>query len=207
MSTDAILNDIEDSEEISVMSFTIEADHPRNCDLLIQSIPGCRLRSAISGTKPVWDKKAKRWRVPLDQARHLASFPSTPGMRLKVSPDNFEYEISDPLHDNAELCDHITAFLKESSGVNAGSAEKINGVPPLKGKLDKHRMKTLCRELLGIVKANEAKVVGGKIPTIAEINDLPGKYLLNPGLRTATSQPTYEEDFEAWVDNLNRMGG
>ena len=191
---------------VTVLPFTIEADHPRNCDLYIQSIPGCRLRSAIEGMRPIIDTKTGDVRVPLEQAKSLASFPRTPGMQLHVNPAELTYRVSDPLHGNTVLCDRIQRFLKENPGVGK-VADKIDGIPPLDGKLDPHRMKTLVREMLWLLNANEAKLVQGRAPDLEDIEELDGKFLLNPGSRVGNTQPVFEEDFPNWVDNLSRTGG
>ena len=189
---------------ICPLPFSIEADHPRNSDLLIQTIPNCRLRSAIDGTKGVKDAKTGDWKVPLDQSRHLASFPRTPGMRLWVDPAKLSYKIIDPLYGNKGLCDRITKFLQGESGIRTSSS--FGGVPTLEGKLDIHRMKTLCREMMNIVESGEAKVVDGVLPDLQDIEEMPGYFLLNPGCRVPNTQPTYEKDWDAWVAGLSRTG-
>ena len=188
-----------------VSPFGIEADHPRMSDLLLQSLPGCRLRSAIDGTKGAVDAKSGEYRIPLDQARSLAAFPKVPGMQLHVNPEECSYVILDPLEKDEVLLDRITKYLREQTPLRTDT--KIRGVKSVSGKLDVHRMKTLCRELFHIVEAKEAKVVKGPKLDIDLIDELPGHYLLNPGLRTATTLPMYEKDWDLWVENLTRMGG
>lgn len=190
------------TREIIVAPFAIEADHPRNCDLMLQSIPGCRLRSAILGTKGVETEKG--YRVPQDQARHMASFPRVPGMIVKVVPHELKYYIKDPLVDNPEICERIKQWMNENTGI---LVQQIRGTPPRMGELDEHRMKTLCRELLRIVNCNEARLESGTLPDLGDIDQLPGDYLLNPGLQTTSTQPLYEKDWDAWVRNLSAMGG
>jgi len=34
-----------------------------------------------------------------------------------------------------------------------------------------------------------------------------GDYLLNPGQRTANTQPRYEKELDNWVQNMARSGG
>lgn len=190
---------------IIVAPFGIEADHPRNSDLLLQAAPGVRLRSMIDGTKPVIDQKTGDPRIPLDQSRHLATFPKTPGMQIHVNPAKCIYKVIDPLHGNEAICHRIASFLRENTGLSPST--RIDGVPPREGKLDIHRMKTLCRELVQLVEAGHAKVVHGELPTMAEIVDLPGAFLLNPGARVANTQPVYEKDWDSWVANLSHHGG
>lgn len=192
-------------EQGTVAPFAVEADHPRNCDLLLQSVPGARLRSAIDGTKSIVDAKTGDIRVPLDQSRYLASFPKTPGMQIHVNPAKCEYIILDPLEDdkNAKARERIKSFLAQ----HGQRVDAIKGVPMLRGKLDIHRMKTLCRELLWIVEAGEGKIVLGPTPAIQDIDKLPGHFLLNPGSRVMNTQPMYEKDWDKWFDQLVKSGG
>lgn len=190
---------------VSVQPFAIEADHPRNADLMIQSIPGCRLRGALSASKTTRDSKTGEEGLPKDQAISMGSLPPIPGMQLHVNPSALTYQILDPLCENEALCERIRRALSDTRPMRSNS--KLQGVPPQKGKLDSHRMKTLCRELLRIVEAREAKLIKGVMPTLDDIDDLEGYYLLNPGAIIQNLQPRYEKDFPAWVDNLGRTGG
>lgn len=193
----------ESQNQISLPSFTVEADHPRNCDLIIQAIPGCRLRGSIDGSRHVVDAKTGDLRVPIDQARALASFPRTPGMHLQVDPTRLTYRIVDPIYKNEAILTRMKTHFREAG---KGKVE-IEGLPPQEGKLDKDRMKTLCRELVELVQLNHAKVVAGSLPDLEDVEGLPGEFLLNPGASVQNTQPRYEKDFESWVDNLSRQGG
>ena len=68
-------------------------------------------------------------------------------------------------------------------------------------------MKSLCREIVWLLNDNSVKVIKGQTPTIKDVDALPGKYLLNPGARTNTTQPLYEEDYPAWLERLTMSGG
>lgn len=194
---------LNEKPQLIVTPFAVEADHPRNSELLLQSIPNARLRSAFDGMKPAIDRNG-RPHVPVDQALTFASFPRTPGMQIHVNPKTCEYKIIDPLHKNEAACEALTQAVR--ARVPIGN-QKFGGAPPQEGKLDVHQMKTLCRELFNIVEAGEAKCVRGDMPTMDDIDKLPGRYLLNPGSRVANTQPKYEDDFPAWVDNLSHSGG
>lgn len=194
---------MEKKDEVIVAPFAFEADHPRNCDLMVQSIPGVRLRSAIDGTKSIIDAKSGETKVPLDQSRYLSSFPKTPGMQLHVNPKRLEYVILDPLAENEKACEQIKSFLNQ----HGNRVQKIKGQEIQTGKLDMHRMKTLCRELYNMVAAGEGKIVEGVQPKMADIDKLPGHYLLNPGSRVQNTQPVYEKDWDQWVATLSHSGG
>lgn len=202
-------NGVADSVDVIVMPWGIEADHPRNCDLLLQCIPGQRLRSALDGSKPALDRKTGDLVVPLDQSRSLASAPKMPGMQLHVNPAKLTYVIIDPLRDNEPMLNRLEKFLSTSNGRSITG--KLNGVDKLEGKLDPHQMKSLCREMLRLVESKEAKVVAGRgmgpIPDQDDVDGLPGHYLLNPGSIVANTQPKYEKDWEQWVATLSHNGG
>lgn len=190
-------------DEVTIGPFEIEADHPRNSDLLLRCIPNARLRSTIDGTKSIVDSKTGERHVPTDQAIGLASFPRTPGQHLWVDPETCTWKISDPL--TPAHLSSIQRYFKARGGMVVD--EKLSGVPDKKGKLDIHQMKSLCREMRWLVDAGEAKHVGGTLPTMAQIEAMPGKFLLNPGATIRNSQPRYEEDFDEWVSQLDRTGG
>lgn len=183
--------------------FTIQADHPRNSDLLLQTIPNCRLRGTISSSRTVRDRRSGEEMVPIDQAAGLGSLPLIPGMKLKVSTKTLTYVVEDPLYGDDLLCERIQRHYRTI----IGSDSKVRGVPPQTGKLDEHRMKTLVRECRNIVNANEAKIVEGILPELDEIDLLPGRVLLNPGLRTASTQPRFEDEWDSWFSRLQQAGG
>jgi hypothetical protein len=143
-------------------------------------------------------------RVPLDQARALAAFPRTPGMQLHVDPGSNSYEVIDPLYKDEKTLEQIARYFREQGNFTIG--DKIAGKPPMKGTLDPHRMKSLCRELLFIVNSKEGALVKGTL-SIEDIEDLPGRFLLNPGSQVPNTQPIYEDEFPSWVENLSRSGG
>lgn len=188
-----------------VMPFAVEADHPRCADLLLQSIPNCRLRSSIASNKQAKDAKSGELMTPLDQARHLATFPRTPGMQLHVNPVKLTYAIIDPLYDDEDLSERIQNWFNRNHGVRMDT--KLRGQAPIKGQIDKHRMKTLIRELHFLLEAGEIQVVKGDLPTIEEVQELPGHYMLNPGSRVANFQPRFEKDLDEYVENLGKQGG
>lgn len=190
-------------EEVIVAPFCVEANHPRNDNLLIQSVPGLVLRSAFDGSKGIVDAKTGEHMVPVDQSRHLAAFPKTPGMKLHIDPARFTYFVEDPLNADEELCEKIQRFFNR----NGNATKKVKGAPLKKESINMHNMKTLCREVFNLIKLGHVQVVQGAAPTMKDIDRLPGHYLLNPGSRVFNSQPRYEKDFESWISNLTHQGG
>jgi hypothetical protein len=189
----------------AIAPFGIEADHPRNADLMLQAIPNGRLRGRISASRTVLDAKTGEEMVPQDQARHLGLLPQIPGMEIHVNPAKCEYVIVDPLASKPDLCEQIRKRMAQAGGTR--SVSQIRGVPDQRGTLDEHRMKTLCRELVWLVEAGEAKLVKGVLPSLEDIEDLPGKFLMNPGSKIQNTQPRFEEDWEDWLSQLTKAGG
>ncbi len=188
----------------TVAPWGIEADHPRNSDLAIQAIPGCKLRGGIKASRTVKDAKSGEEMVPLDQARHLGQLPSIPGMQLHINPTKGTYKIVDPLYGDETMCERISKRIQASSLVRGNV--KLSGVAPQDGKLDQHRMKTLCREMLNIVDAGEAIIVAGPKPSRDDVDNLPGRYLLNPGSRVESGQPLFEDELEEYRQKVNQRG-
>lgn len=188
---------------LDLPTFTIEADHPRNSDLLLQSIPNCRLRSAISSSRTVHDRKNNTDVTPTDQSIGLGGLPRIPGQRLTVNPSTGEYTITDPLCDEPDLCERIkNQFPKQFS-----SKTNLRGTPPVSGNLDEHSTKTLLRECRNLVDAKEATIRKGSLPKKDVIDEMSGRYLLNPGSRTMNTQPRFEDQWDDWFLQLQRNGG
>ena len=188
----------------TVQPFGVQADHPHNSDILLQSIPGCKLRTRIVSNKPITDRKTGQPMVPTDQASFLSMLPTIPGMEIHVNPAKLSYVISDPLHDDDDLCERIAGAINHQRGVKI---DKVRGVEPQHGTLDQHRMKTLCRELLRWRDQQAVKLVKGSWPTDEDVEALPGHFLLNPGSFTFTGQPRFEKDWDRWVEKLSSGGG
>lgn len=193
------------AEKVVVSPFGVEFDHPRNCDVIVQSIPGCRMRSIIRSDRYVIDAKTGESRIPPSQAAGLATIPRVPGMQLHINPAKCTYTILDPLYEDEELCELLRKRLSESTPFRVGN--KLSGVPTTKGTLDVHRMKTLCREVIHMLNIQFVKVVKGVAPELKDVEAMPGHFLLNPGSRIPNQQPTYEKDFDAWCERLVKSGG
>ena len=188
----------------SVLPFAVVADHHRNGDLLLQSIPGCRLRSALSATRSVVDAKSGERFIPPDQARQLGQLPALPGMELRIDPANRTYEIVDPLHEDEDLCERLRLALNRTQMTRITG--KLRGVAPQRGTLDVHRMKTLVREIIWLLDEGDATMVGGSRPTLDQLDEMPGHFLLNPGSRVKTTQPMFERDLPKWIDRMTSQG-
>jgi hypothetical protein len=68
-------------------------------------------------------------------------------------------------------------------------------------------MKTLCREIVWLLKEKHVKMVSGPEISLEDVDELPGKFLLNPGSRVPNTQPHFEEDVPEYINNLRKTGG
>jgi len=189
----------------SVPPFGIKADHPRNCDLKIQGIPGCRLRSRITASRTVvgGPQNPDDIVIPPDQSRHLGILPEIPGMELHINPEKCTYKILDPLHGDNKILKRIQRGLEQDDRPFRGT--KFAGVPPKEGKLDKHRMKTLCRELVQLLECEHVAMAKGPKPGLEEVNELDGNYLTNPGATVPNTQPMFEKDMADYDAKVNEV--
>lgn len=185
--------------KVMIAPFGITVDHPRSCDVLLQSIPGCRLRSRLKATMTTVGGLV---RTP--QSKGISP-PEVPGMQLHVNPAELSYVVFDPLNEDEDAKHRIRRYLHETTGVRVDV--NLRGAETVKGKLDKHRMKTLCREICNLLDEGVVQMIKGVAPDREDVDDLDGDYLLNPGLRTQTTQPMYEKDYPAWINQLTRSGG
>lgn len=184
--------------------FTFEADHPRNCDLLLQSIPGQKLRSVIDVTKPAFDylgKDRERGDAVLSAYQQAwGAYPKTPGMRVTVDTAKLTVDITDPLNEDLETLTKLNKWLTKPRDGGPINSAPVRGDAPKRIQLDVHRIKTLCRELFRLVQMGHGRFVAGIKPSEEDIERLPGKFLLNPGARHQNYQPKFEEDMAAWID-------
>ena len=188
---------------VGMEPFAIEADHPRNCTLSIKSLVNVKLRSAFVTHRPYTDAKTGKQYVPLSQMK--LGLPPTPGMQLAVHPARRAWRVHDPLSDDPGTLEQVVQQARTATdGMFNGD---LKPVPTSEGKLGVDEFKSLVREMLDLVESGEARVIHGVAPSREQCDDLPGRYLLNPGIRTRTTQPRYEEDFEGWVSELGRVGG
>lgn len=189
-------------KDAAIPAFGIEADTERNGDLLIQCIPGLRLRGRLNGAKPSRDFTSGAERVNPDQAAMLGILPIVPGVQLHVNPKTRTYAVIDPCNHDPELAETISKRLREMGKIPPN--ETVQFEKDREGTLDVDRMKTLCREMVNSVKAGHATFCKGPVITLEDCDDLPGEYLLNPGLTAPSTQPRYEKDYEDWCRNLDR---
>lgn len=197
----------------SVMPFAIEARTPRNQDLMIQCLGGMKLRGAVSATVEVFDhtwtdldadsEDGERLTMPTP-AKVIPGVGDLPGEQLYVNPVTGEWKTFDPLYKKEAVLDRIRRAIKNRGGV-ANVGERLRGIKARSGRVDADTMKTLCRELLCFIEAKEARVVKGICPDRDDVDELPGRYLLNWSNRSKWHQPRYEDQVDRWTEKLNQL--
>ncbi len=194
---------VEKKAKASVQPFVVEMTDPRCGDVIIQSIPGCRLRSAIKAVKKVFSP-GKGEETTFAPSGVVPGMPELPGMQIHIYPGRCKYKIVDPLRGDEKTCGIIKTLLEKNRGVRLG--DRLDGVPPQDGSLEPSRMKTLVRELVSMVKSDTARIEKGVVPQMEEIENLPGRFLTNPGSTIRNSQPRYEDELESWVEGMDKAG-
>ena len=190
------MTDTKNKTQNVIPPFGIEIDMPRNNDAVIVSIPGCRLRGAIKARAGV--------------RNILPGMPEVPGMQLHVNPAKLICKIVDPLTDkkNEGLCASIAKALGNSPIVDVAIGNYVAGVPDREETLNVDAMKCLCREMVWLLDAGQAKMVSGPRPSLEDINDLPGRYLVDPANSVSDyTQPRYEDQVEAFRMAVATGGG
>ncbi len=185
--------------------FGVEMGTKRNGDVLLQSIPGQRMRGKIDASKGILNRETGEVVVPKDQVMDLGGFPQTPGQQIYVDAKRGTYAIIDPLNSDEDLCERIKRFMDNSQGFR--TVGKLKGVPTLKGTLNKHRMKSLCLELFNLIEDDDAEMVKGPDLTMEIIENMPGRLLLQPGLRTGSVMPVYADEMDGYLNDLRKSGG
>ena len=196
---------VAEEKKTTVFPFAIEFDSCSNSDYKLNSLPEYKFRSALKTHRTVMDNETGEEAVPVDMIQGLSMLPTIPGMQLHVNPTDRTFEIIDPLCDRQDLTDRIAKVINSQGAIRADKG--VRGVPTVKGNLDVHRMKTLCREMVMLLDAGEAELVKGVKPSLQAISKLPGKFLLNPGSQIQNNLPRYEEDYDVWLENLKKHGG
>lgn len=186
-------------KSVSVQPFAIEVT--ASCqDVKIQSIPNCILRGRVRSTKKIINILGPGRDITTGPSKVIPGIPDVDGMQLHVSPGTCKVKVVDPLFGDEETLNLIKTLVDAYQGTRTKS--KLSGMPTREEKLEPSRMKTLVRELIWWEEEGMVKFIKGTKPEMEDIDNLPGKYLLNPGSMIQNMQPRYEEDFQDWVDGL-----
>jgi hypothetical protein len=191
---------------VSVRPFSIEANNPCNGDIVLASLADVRLRSRIKPVRKmsVLDRRTGEAKSVFRDAGIIPELPvNLPGMVLSVDPAELKWAVVDPLYRDEKTLAEIKAALVARNWLPRDG--EVVGVPPKSGTVTADQMKNLVREMVGLVQSEDAVVVKGALPSMADVEGLPGEYLTDPTGTYQYQMPRYEKDQSEWVARLNSM--
>lgn len=123
----------------------------------------------------------------------MGIMPDIPGMRIEFLPKECSIRIFDPLEEDTAKLAKINAAMSTNSiqGVHGGV---FKCVPSRVQKLKDYEFKSLLREVLVLVACKSATVVAGKLSKREVIDNLPGKYLHDPGDNISHDKQRFEDE-------------
>jgi len=201
------------ARSVTVPPFEVEVHTPRNQDIMVQCLGNMRLRGAVRSTVDVFDKQwldddedqdAEDLPTRSAPARLIEGISDLPGMRIMIHPGELKWKVYDPLHKKEKTFKKIKRAMKRAFGV-ISVGDTLGGVKPRMGVMDEHTMKSFIREILCFIISEEVRVVKGVAPSIEDVNALPGRYLLNNSNVGNWHQPRFEDQYNTWVDDMNRI--
>jgi hypothetical protein len=180
---------------INLSPFIVECGDHKNSGLFLVDTLKLKLRGRADRAN---------WR---GHGGYTSQMPDIPGMRLEVHPrDQIVIEF-DPLEQDKPLRDKIeTIYQNAEVTIRPVGGEKVNPWPRIEHKLNIHQMKSLLLEIarkvhVENVEARSFIVVRGKVPTLDELAQQPGKELYDHW-SINERRPRFVEDADAWINKL-----
>jgi len=130
----------------------------------------------------------------------MQKMPNIPGMRIRISVDEREALLFDPLEDDPALLARVNASAS-AAGIRGGG---WTFVPRSLRKLNEDQLKTLLLELRALIDESKAWEVEGRLPSPQAIDQLPGRQLFDP-LANSSVQPRYVDEVDQWTRRLNSV--
>ena len=150
--------------------------------------------SALGKRKDVYGKK-----IGMKNVGDLASqLPDTPGIHFKFEFASNTVTEFDPLSSDKELHEQADRAFAKASGK---SSHKTRAWPTTVNKYQDSFFKTFVREFRRLVELGDARVVSGEMPTQAQLDALPGRYMHDP-MNSSVTKPKYEDQYEGWIRQL-----
>jgi hypothetical protein len=176
------------SRRVNVESFTVEFGGDIGCsDYQIVAIH-TRVRGRFS--------KAA---MGADAARlgSLAAMPDVPGICLTLNPRDRKAVLFDPLENDPQLLNQVTAVWRNSNPLHGGGA--FGYVKRKELMLGEHQFKTLVIEVYRRHQAGHVRVMKGTMPSWETIESMPGREIYDPG-------DTITQRKERYVDEVDEFG-
>lgn len=133
----------------------------------------------------------------------MSSMPAIPGQRLRVVPKEMRAFVEDPLAEDPELMEHINRVCRNARSTYKGAP--YTPVPTVEIQLSSDLLVTLVLELHRKAEAKCIEVVKGRLPTIEQVQKLPGRELYDPW--NNGRKPTYVDEVAGWHQRLEAQAG
>jgi hypothetical protein len=132
----------------------------------------------------------------------LATMPDIPGMRIRVAYERKLAVVYDPLslEANKALSDRIAAIIFERWRTKQGPDKTTT-----REKMDADDLKTWLYGMRRRVDNNEARVIVGTLPTMEEIEKLPGRTRIEM-YNSSSRACKWREEFDKFTDMILSAG-
>ena len=185
------------SQGTTVAEFTVEFGDAKNRSVVIKTIRQT-VRGHFSLRKFYDTDQGGR-----DVGPSMQRVPDIPGLFMTVSPKDDKATIYDPWEKKPEMWEKLNAALRTAHAARSG---KYGPVERSEMNLSKDQIKTLCLELLKkVVDGGSARVVKGTMPTLKQIQAMPGRELNDP--MNSGRKPRYVDEVEGWEQRLDSTAG
>lgn len=133
----------------------------------------------------------------------MARMPEIPGCRMKVVPRTKTVTLFDPIENDPKLLARVNDAARRAH--LKGDERWAKRMEKVEHKLDDDRFKSLMRDLVQLREGNALKVVDGEMPTMEQVNELPGRVLFDQWNNSPT-KPVYADEFQDWARRVDRGG-
>jgi hypothetical protein len=154
-----------------------------------------------------WDtsRMAQREQGMRDLGTAATRIPSPiPGARLAVDIRRAKATLFDPLQTTKEGREVLERYNAVAKGIPA-LRKDCKPFETLQYQLDEDQLKTLLYELLRKMDSGCLDIVEGSLPTLQELEKIPGHELYDPG-NNSEDKPRYKKDLKAWRDRQRAAG-
>ena len=175
--------------------FTVEFGDPNNRTCVVNC-----LRLKVRGS---WSlaKLHARPEGGRDVGSAMTAMPDIPGLRMTVLPRDKKAILFDPLEEDSERLRRINSISERARAIFRGAPWTF--VDRSEHTLNDDTLKTLVMELVRKVESKCCHVVDGKLPTIEQVEGMPGRLLFDPW--NNGRKPTYVDQVEDWQQGLDRQ--
>jgi hypothetical protein len=133
----------------------------------------------------------------------MSSMPAIPGQRLRIVPKELVAYLEDPLAEDPELLASINKVAQNARSIQRGAPWKA--VPTTELRLSNDLLVTLILELHRKLEAGCIEVIAGRLPTIAQVQKIPGRELYDPW--NNGRKPMYVDEVAGWQQRLEAAQG